>query len=317
MKLNKKMDYVKSISKTNPKVAIILVQAKENIEDLMQCLKSVNKTEYDNFYAILVNNGVKSLNLRQLLNNKYQYRFDIKILKTKTNLGFAGGNNVGIRQALLDKSDYILLLNNDTIVDKDFLSNLINFMMNEKEVGIVGPVILRYSDNKIESAGGIINLWRGEAPLLNYNKELSCLEGNYKKVDYVSGCAMLIRPKVFEILGLLNEDYYPIYYEDTEFCYKAKLNGIKVYCFYKSKIWHKGSKYFNLLSNKEKDRKETILIKNQILFMYNNVNFLRFLVFLSYFILTYPFTNRFQNFRRKIKNIGISILNILRIKSSK
>jgi len=293
-----------------PRVAIVFSQAKENIDDLVECLDSLNEVVYNNLYAIIVNNGVKNLDLKKNLKDISRYNFDITFLEIKNNKGFAGGNNLGIKQAILDKSDYILLLSDDTTVDKYFLINLIKFFKTKKKIGILGPVILRYNDNRIQSTGGYINLWKGEAPLLNYDKKLDDLKGNYIKSDYISGCAMLISSKIFKIVGLLDENYYPGYYEDTDFGYRVRRKGFDVYCVYNSIIWHKDSRYFQRYSLFEK---ESILIKNQILFMFNNVNLLRFLFFMIYLILTYPFSNNFQNIHRKWKNIVLAISNILRI----
>jgi len=300
----------KPLNRINPKVAIILIQANQDTDDLIECLDSLNKIKYDNFYIVLVNNGVKDLKFKTLLID-YQYKFKMIFLRTNKNLGFAGGCNVGIKRALLEKPDFIYLLNSDTIVDEFFLINLIKFISNRKKIELLGPVIMSCLDNKIESTGGLINIWRGEAPLINSKKEIDDLKGNYQKVDYISGCALLIHSEIFKIVGLLNEEYFPGYYEDTEFCYRAKKQGIDSVCVFNSKIWHKGSKSFSKFSRNEK---ESILIKNQVLFMFNNVNFFRFMIFFVHFILTYPFTDNFQNFRGKLKNISNSILNMLKIK---
>ena len=292
-----------------PSIAIILIQANEDISYLIDCLNSINDVDYPNFYIILINNGVKNLALKNKIEDNYQFKFKIEFLKSNRNLGFAGGCNLGIKQASAEKTDYIFLLNNDTIVDCNVLKNLIEFAEIKKGMEIVGPVILKFDTNKIESAGARTTVWASE--FLNKNNEIHKLRGNYREAEYISGCAMLISSKIFKIIGLLDENYYPGLFEDTDFCYRAKRKGIKSLCLFNSKIWHKGSKSFSRL---QYGVRETIWIKNKILFMFNNFNLYKFIIFLIYVCLKYPLAKKIQNFLKKEKDILLAILNVLKIK---
>jgi GT2 family glycosyltransferase len=132
----------------------IIVLHYKNWKDTNECLKSLDKLDYDNFKTIVVDND-------------------------KKNPGFAGGMNIGIKKALRQKADYILLLNNDTIVDKKFLKELIEVGESDKEIGILGPI------------GGKIN-WL-------YTKGIHVTKNN----DYISGVCMLVKRSVIEKIGLM------------------------------------------------------------------------------------------------------------------
>ena len=153
-------------------------------------------------------------------------------------MGFAGGNNVGINKALNDNADYVLLINNDTVVKPDFLKILVSKMRFDKDIGIVAPQI-NYYDNpdKIWSAGGKIKKIRssGFARGDIYEKDISA---NDRFVDFVSGCCMLIKKEVFQKVGLFDEKFF-LYVEDTDFCYRVRKAGYKIFVVSSSKIFHK------------------------------------------------------------------------------
>ncbi len=175
----------------------------------------------------------------------------VVFLKNSQNLGFAEGNNVGIREVLKKKADYVLVLNNDTTVDKDLLSELVRTAEKDKKIGIVAPKIYfapgyeyhqsRYKPSEQGKvfwyAGGKID-WQNV--LCSHRGVDEVDKGQYDKqtnTDFVSGCAMLVKRQVFEKIGLLNKRYF-LYLEDVEFCQRAKKAGFKVVYVPKAKIWH-------------------------------------------------------------------------------
>ncbi len=193
----------------SPKVFIIVLHYK-NWKDTNECLRSLEKLDYDNFETIVIDND-------------------------KENLGFAGGNNVGIKQALEKKADYILLLNNDTIVELGFLKELVKVGESDKKIGILGSVIYDYQSKKIHFAGGKIN-W-----LYTKGVHETCnMKHGTKEVDYITGCCLLIKREVIEKIGLMDEDYF-LYFEDADWCLKARKAGYKCVLVPNSKIWHKPS----------------------------------------------------------------------------
>ncbi|PJE68909.1 glycosyltransferase family 2 protein [Candidatus Shapirobacteria bacterium CG10_big_fil_rev_8_21_14_0_10_38_14] len=175
----------------------------------------------------------------------------VVFLKNKKNLGFAEGNNVGIKYALKQGADYVLILNNDTIVDKDLLVQLIVAAGKDGKVGIVAPKIYfapgyEYHQAKYKPsergkvfwyAGGKID-WQNV--LCSHRGVDEVDKGQYDKqiaTDFASGCAMLIKREVLEKIGFLDKRYF-LYLEDVEFCQRAKRAGFKVIYHPKAKLWH-------------------------------------------------------------------------------
>ena len=138
-----------------PKVFIIVLNW-NNWSDTIGCLESLNKANYPNFEIVVVDNGSKEkMKIPVLQPGRYSPK--IKVFYNKKNLGFSGGNNIGINYALNQGADYALLLNNDTIVDNNFLNELIEAAEKDEKIGILGPKIYYHKDPQmIWSAGGKI-----------------------------------------------------------------------------------------------------------------------------------------------------------------
>lgn len=152
------------------------------------------------------------------------------------NGGFAFGNNVAIKYALEKKdSDYVLLLNNDTVVEKDFLNKLLlEVFQSDRKIGITGCKIYYYdSPNTIWFNGGKFNKWTGRA--IHIQKEVS---NESSECNFITGSCMLIKREVLEKVGLLDESYF-MYIEDLDYCYKTIKSGYKLIVVHNSEIWHK------------------------------------------------------------------------------
>ena len=142
------------------------------------------------------------------------------LIKNNQNYGFAEGNNIAIKYSLEKlKPDYILLLNNDTVVDRCFLDELIKVAEREPDIGILGPTILDYNlPNSIQSAGLKI-LWnKGDAISLVFESDFSV---SAQKVDAVTGCTLLAKSELLDKVGLLNKKYFA-YFEEIELCVRAR-----------------------------------------------------------------------------------------------
>lgn len=161
------------------------------------------------------------------------------IIKNEGNLGFAEGNNVGIKYALNTGYDYILLLNNDTVVGARFLTELIGFAEHTPKAGIFGPKVYYHSQtDRIWFAGGEISWWRGKTRHLHAH-EIDCGQADdAREVDYIVGCSLLIKREVIEEIGLLDRIYFT-YFEDIDWCWRAKQKGYKIYYVPGSEVWHK------------------------------------------------------------------------------
>jgi GT2 family glycosyltransferase len=215
-------------------VYIILVNY-NGYKDTIECVNSLKKINYKNYKIIIVDNASSddSLNiLRQKTNNSI-------IIESKKNLGFAGGNNLGIKYALNHDADYIMLLNNDTLVKIDFLDNMINSFNKNNKVGLVGCKIMYHPKKSIIwYGGGYIDWFKFIGAHYGMRQIDNGQCDDEKEIDFMTGCCMLIKREVFEKVGLLSEDYF-MYFEDVDFCVKVRNGGYKIWYNPKAIIYHK------------------------------------------------------------------------------
>ncbi|WP_141431118.1 glycosyltransferase family 2 protein [Bacillus sp. 03113] len=226
---------------TNQKTAIILLNWNA-YQDTFECLKSLELLNYSSFHIFLVDNDSQDDSF-DLLKEDYRagiFDLNISFIQSGSNLGFAGGNNVGIKAAIERGFEYFWLLNNDTIVEKNALDPLIAKMEQDNSIGIVGSKIFFHGSNKIWFAGGEINkktglikhLGIGEDDDEKYNKSI--------EVDYITGCSLLIKRDVIQNVGVMKEEFF-LYFEETDWNIRVKNNGYKIFYVPESIIWHKVS----------------------------------------------------------------------------
>ncbi len=212
---------------STPKVFIIILNYNGQ-EFLRKTLASVFQVDYPNFEIVLVDNNSKDGSL-ELVRRVFP---KIVCIKNSENLGFSAGNNIGIEYALERSADYILLLNYDTIVEKDFLWPLVKMMEDDKKIGIASPIILKGESSNVWFSGGKINWFK-----MKTEHKKDKLKENYFHSDYITGCAMIIRKEVFRKVGLLDEDYF-LYWEDADFSVRVKRVGYKLAVCAGSRIRH-------------------------------------------------------------------------------
>lgn len=155
----------------------------------------------------------------------------LTVLKNEENLGFGDGINVGIRHALRDKErsvDAVLLVNNDIVLSKGTLTHLVDVLLTDKSLGITGPRVLYRDDpSTIWCAGGKLTYRQNLSDLLGHGQPDGPQWQGLQSVDYVAGCAMLVRREVFEKAGLFDGTYFA-YHEDVDFCMSARKAGFSV-----------------------------------------------------------------------------------------
>ena len=191
--------------------------------------------------------GNKSLEdkLKRRISKSITTTYPLIFIQTGENLGYAGGNNVGIKYALeKDDCKYIWILNNDTVIEKNSLLEMVKVIDSNNRIGIVGSKLLRYDiPTTLQTLCGTTKMtWKnaGKGNYLFSNEEDKQDFNKIFELDsgYIVGASILIRKEVFEDIGLLDENYF-MWAEDTDFCMRAIRNGWKLYCCGKSKIWHK------------------------------------------------------------------------------
>jgi GT2 family glycosyltransferase len=173
----------------------------------------------------------------------------LRLILSDLNMGFAEGCNFCMRYALdFLNSDYVLLLNNDTIVSKDFLTQLVRVSQSDERIGIVGPKTYFYERNGrndiINYAGGVFDMNKGRLELVGFGEvDKGQYDEQKEGYDLISGCCMLIKKEVIKKIGFLDPSYF-MYGEDLDFCKRASIAGHRLIYVPSSMIWHKGSQSF-------------------------------------------------------------------------
>lgn len=206
-------------------------------EDTIQCVESVQAGAPAGVQIVVVDNGSSDNSLQQF---REHFGDTLTIVANPQNLGFAAGVNAGIQQALAEGAQSVLLLNNDTIVDREMIHHLLAAATQSPRVGIVGPAIYYYDRPEL--------IWRyGDRQMrwLPLTRRLperlvyrAC--GVPFRVDYVTACGMLVQRQVFETIGTFDTCYF-MYFEDADFCQRARQAGYEIWCAPQARMWHKVS----------------------------------------------------------------------------
>jgi len=218
-----------------PFVNIIILNY-NRAQDSINCINSIKDIDYPNFKIILIDNCStdNSVNiLKEQLN-------DVEIIETGENLGYTGGVNFGLKIAEEKKTDYILLINNDTIVERTFLTELVSSMENDQQAAVAcGTILCEHDRNKIWYAGGKIVKWRGLAVHINKNSVFNPESSrNPVYTTFVTGCLMLIRTDYLPEIGPEDERFF-MYLDDIELSSRVQKRGYNLLYVPTSIIYHK------------------------------------------------------------------------------
>jgi GT2 family glycosyltransferase len=217
-----------------PLIASIILNSNRR-EDTLECLNSLSLNKYPNHKIFVLDNDSKDGSVAAFRETFPQ----VAIIALTENLGYAGNNNVGIQAALELNPDWVFVLNEDIIFDSNCLAKLIEVGESDPQIGIIGPLVYHHDEpNIIQSAGGLlgdnwesIHIGKNEIDQGQFQKP--------KEVEWISGCAILVRRSVIEQVGMLDADYF-IYWEETEWCIRTRKAGWKIFNVPEAKIWHKG-----------------------------------------------------------------------------
>jgi hypothetical protein len=213
---------------SNPAVSCVVLNW-NGWRDTIECLDALRESTYPHLTVIVVDNGSSDDSVARI-------RFahpDILVLESEKNLGFAGGNNIGIRYALAHRADYVWLLNNDTRPAPDALSTLVAKLLTDQGIGAVASICY-YADapSTVEAwAGARVNLWLG------YGRNST----QPQRDDWfhaLNGASMLVARAAIEDAGLLDEGFF-LYWEDTEFCLRLRKKGWRLAAAADSRVLHK------------------------------------------------------------------------------
>ena len=203
---------------------------------LLDCVNSVMQSNYSNFKITVIDNGSTDDSIEVLLREID----NIEVINILKNSGFSRGYNFAFNKIINQGDDLYLILNNDTIVEQNSLSSLVNAMNYYGDDNIYGPRIINFNNQKNWYCGGKINCITGNVSHLGINHSSSLIEYKTSETDYVSGCCMLLSKKMINDLNGFNE-IYRMYYEDVDLCVRIKQKNKKCYFISESIIYHKVS----------------------------------------------------------------------------
>jgi GT2 family glycosyltransferase len=219
----------------SPRVTTIILNW-NGIRDTLECLASVRNLDYPEVRIVVVDNGSTD-GSPAVIRQKYP---SVVLLENGENLGFTGGNNLGMRKALEMGTDYLWLLNNDTILERDTLRNLLGPLITSPEAGLASPVIHYHEKPEaVQFRGSYIDWERKRIVKLEEGDPVP--DPTDGKPVSLWGTALLIKRAVVECVGYLNEKYFA-YHEDEEYCMRAARAGYRCVVVPEARIFHKNSR---------------------------------------------------------------------------
>lgn len=240
-------------------------------EDTAACITSILEAGIELEQVILIDNASTDGSVAAM---KEKFGPSLKIIETESNLGFAGGTNLGIRHALDSQVSWLFLLNNDTVVEPGMFSELAKAVHDTPKYGIVAPLIFYYDAPEIIWSAGDRLILGTMATRNSYHKKHKP-EGlpTILDVDFVTGSGMLVRREVFEKIGLLDTSLF-MYAEEVDFIWRARLAGYQVGCVTNAHLLHKVS----LSANRDRPKQRYLRIRNQIYFYRKYTHGLQFVI---------------------------------------
>ena len=208
------------------------------VEDTVACIESLLDGTRPPDQIVVVDNGSEDrfiTRLRQFCEGKAK----VSLIENDGNYGYTKGANVGIQHALDHTADTVLLINNDAVLAEDALEILLEVVREEDNFGLFGPRILYYDEPKLICTGaGHYSIIKAAA--IGYEKKkwvTECSDEN-REITFLGGCVLLIRSRVFEEMGLFDEDFF-MYAEDTDFCFRARKAGVRLLYVPRAQAMHK------------------------------------------------------------------------------
>lgn len=262
-------------------------------KDTIECIDSIkNNIKNTKFKIIVVDNKSTDDSVKKIEENINE---DIILIRSSVNNGFSAGNNIGIKYAIEHDADYVLLLNNDTIVEEDFLTPIVEFAEKNSQCGCISSrIYYNLERNKIWYDGGKFNFNICRAEHYRFNETNSNISG-INETGFISGCCMLIPVQVIKKVGLMDERYF-LYVEDTEYSLRIKKYGYKLYWDSDHSIFHKVSSSTNKISKMA----QFYEIRNRLLLRDTYLNICQKITSMLYNIIFYSYKVATRKFRLKI-----------------
>ena len=262
----------------DPSIPITIIILNYNgADDTIQCVNSLlqHLPEDPAFEIVVVDNKSTDDSL-SVIQSAFVHD-EITVISSKENAGFAAGNNIGIRYALEKGEGFICLLNSDTVAVSDFLTPCINVLKEDRSAAFVSPGIVDHYSGKFQNTGLEISLMRTHASFINNDVTPDSSLPERINCDMVSGCCMVFHTSLIEKIGFLPE-YYFMYFEETEWCWKAKKKRYHAVSLPGIGLLHKGRVSFT----GKNELYDYLYERNRVVFAKRCMNRLQFIVFLFY-----------------------------------
>ncbi len=231
-------------------ISVLNFNGEKNTLMLIDSLKKI-KLNSSEVTILIIDNASESL---PKITESSIGKFSLKFIKNNKNLGFSGGHNVGIKYALENEADIVVFLNNDTIVDNNFLNEMLAVFESDEKIGILVPKIYFMKGHEFhkgryrkEDLGKIIWYAGGKMDwdnVIGYNRGVDEKDigqyDNLEETELATGCCMMVKKEVFDRVGIFDEKYY-LYYEDADLSIRCKDAGFKIVFVPNSIVWHKNA----------------------------------------------------------------------------
>lgn len=223
-------------NKIYPFVGIVILTWNQR-EDTLECLKSVFELSYTNFRVVVVDNGSDDSTSEAI-----QTQFpDVDLIINESNIGVPAADNQGLEHFLQQGADYVLILNNDTVLDKALLSELVQVAEQSSDIGMTVPKIYYYGeDNLLWSAGAEWRRFPPRVVITGFGEQDGHAYDTQRELDYATGCATLVSRQALEAVGLLDSVYF-MYQEDYDYSERLREANYKIVYVPTAIMWHKVS----------------------------------------------------------------------------
>lgn len=245
----------------------IVVLNYNGADDTLMCLASLSVMRGEDFRTLVVDNGSTDDSLRVLEGWKETHALDMEIIAVPANLGYAAGNNVGIRRALADETcRYVWLLNNDTLVDPGALDGLLACMRHHPQAGIVGSKLLDFEPpHRHQGMGGLVNRWFATTSHIGEGELDRGQYDHFPAPDYIGGASCLIPRSCLEVAGMLPEEYF-LYMEDVDYSYRVRGCGFRLVLAPESLVYHKQGAGSGTNKQHKSYQADTLGVRNRVRF---------------------------------------------------
>ena len=263
-------------------VVVAVVLNWNNPTDTVDCVKSLKGSTYPNLETVIVDNGSSDDSV-----TTFRETFpELNVLETGQNLGYAGGNNIGIGHALPRGAAYVFLVNNDVTVAPETVSRLVDAAEQQPEAAATGPLVFwRAEPTRLYAAYGSVDYSEAIVKLRGRNADSHGQFASTMAVDWVLGCAILLRREAVEDVGTFDERFFA-YHDEVDWCTRARKKGHTIVLVPTARVWHVGQSSTG--GERYASAKRYFVGRNSVLFAKKHATLIQWVKFVTLFFLSLP-----------------------------